>query len=332
MKRIVFAAIALISTSVLAEPSFDQVERLIEQHQYSAAASGLEEIIRNHPNQPKPYYAMAQAQAGLGNLERAKHALDKATGLDPSLSFASSENVERLRQAITPQVAKIDYVDDSHTLRNAFLFILFAGAVIGAVLWYEKNKKKKAFDDDEDDFNYAYRGTEPRRPVSPSGASVTPKYSAPASGTARPTYHQPSSYAHIASGSQSPTIINNNHGSNDLLTGMLIGDMLNSHHDHTTIIEREIHTPIDPSWDDDLERIKKLSNPALDASWDSTASSSKSSSWDSDTSSSLSSSWDSDSSSSRSSSWDSSSSSSSSWDSGSSSSDSSWDSGSSSSD
>ena len=102
-------------------------------------------------------------------------------------------------------------------------------------------------------------------------------------------------------------------GSNDLLTGVLIGNMISNsghhHHDSERTVTREV--------------VREVPAPSRDSSWDDTpsSSSSRSSSWDDDSSSS---------SSSRSSNWESSSSSSSSssWDSGSSSSDSSsssWD-------
>jgi len=114
------------------------------------------------------------------------------------------------------------------------------------------------------------------------------------------------------------TVVNNGSSSGDFVTGMLVGNMLSgSHHDHTTIVEREVvrETPApsrSSSWDD-------TPTPSIStgrsSSWDDTpsSSSSRSSSWDDDSSSkSSSSSWSSSSSSDSSSSWSDSSSSSSS--------------------
>ena len=91
MKKLFAGLMLMMATAtVLAEACFSQIESLIEQRQYGAAAQGLEEIIKNHPQSAKAFYAMSQAQAGLGNLEKAQYALNKAKSLDPALKFASS--------------------------------------------------------------------------------------------------------------------------------------------------------------------------------------------------------------------------------------------------
>ena len=90
MKRVaMFIAGIALAVSAMAEASFQQIEGLIEQKNYAAAAAGLEGIIQNHPKSAKAFYAMAQAQAGLGNLEKAQYALNKAKSIDPDLKFAS---------------------------------------------------------------------------------------------------------------------------------------------------------------------------------------------------------------------------------------------------
>ena len=73
MKKLLLL-LAFVSIAAFAEPSFNQVETLIGNQQYAAAEQGLEQIIKNHPNSAKAYYAMAQAQAGLGNQEKARYA------------------------------------------------------------------------------------------------------------------------------------------------------------------------------------------------------------------------------------------------------------------
>ena len=293
MKKLLLL-LAFVSITAFAEPSFNQIQGLIQNQQYSAAEQGLVQIIHNHPNSAKAYYAMAQAQAGLGNLEKARYALDKATGLDPSLSFASAENVRSLQEAITPQTKKIEVVkEQSHWFRN-FLILLVLG-LVGYALWrYIKSNN----DDTAPSTNV---GQVPPKdpPPAPSSRSYTASQATPSAATyTPPTAGQ-------------PTVVNNHYGSNNdgLVTGMVLGSILSGNHSHDTIIEREV--------------VREA--PSRDSSWDSAPSPapSRDSSWDSD-SSSKSSSWDSDSSSS-SSSWDSSSSSSdSSWDSGSSSGGSDW--------
>lgn len=335
--RKLLVLLSLVAVSAFAEPSFQQVEGLIQQKNFQSAEMALEQIIQAHPNSAKAFYAMAQAQAGLGNLEKAQYALNKAKAIDPELKFASSSNIESLTQAITPQTAKIEVVTESHFWRNAFIFFLvIAGGGLGMVLAanYTKRKEEAAEREAElkrreDELNAKVRAAnaqpikktveEPK--ADPVKSSYTPATASIA--TSGPAVPQPT---YTPSAPSQPTVVNNHYGSSNdgFVTGMLVGNMLSgSHHDHTTIIERETVREVprrDTSWDTPT----LTPAPTRDTSWDDTPSTpSRSSSWDDDSSSKSSSSWSSSSSDS-SSSWSSSSDSSSSWsssDSGSSSSD-----------
>lgn len=329
MKKLLAIVLLAISFGAFAEASFDEIEGLIRNKNYAAAASGLEGIIANHPKSAKAFYAMAQAQAGLGNLEKANKALTIATGLNPSLDFAPEGSVQKLKEAITPQQAKIEAVEDSHVFANILIALALAIFVSVGFLWFKQRQEEQTAKEEADREEFKRRmrqaaddhvksvNAQPIKPATPS-ASYASSY------TPRPAYSgNTSSVSSTPSVTPAPTVVNNHYGSSNdgLLTGILIGDMMNSHHHDTTrVVEREV--------------IREVPAPSRDSSWDDTPSrsNSRSSSWDDDSSSrssSRSSSWDSDSSSSSSSSsWSSSSSdSSSSWDSGSSSSDSSssWD-------
>lgn len=348
MKKFLLA-LALFSGLAFAEASFQQIEGLIEQKNYAAAEAGLEGIIVAHPQSAKAFYAMAQAQAGLGHLEKAQYALNKAKGLDPELKFASSSNIQSLEQAITPQTAKIEVVEESHTVRNTILviFILALGYVGYTV--YRRNKEAdeayeaqrhaqwaKEMDEaqarhdalvaeraearrKEEEAEAALRahknyGHERFDPANPDKLKPVKQFKAEQEAAkqaaelrearARADAAEASArmYRTSAQTVAQPTTTVVNNSSNDMLTGIMIGNMMSgSHHDHTTVIERDV--------------VREVPAPSRDSSWDTPApSSSRSSSWDNDSSSSSSksSSWDSDSSSS-SSSWSSSSSSDSSW-------------------
>lgn len=338
MKKILVSlALACAAMAAFAEPTFDQMQDLIAQKNYAAASAGLETIIAAHPNSAKAYYSMAQAQAGLGHLDKAQFALNKATGLDPTLKFATAANVEALRTAITPQVAKIQKVESGFNWLIAFLVTL--GFAIVGYIAYVFYRKDKGSDD-----NTTSTGTTP--PVTPSAPSTddyfvpaktatqnwtartpTPPRTTPRATTARKplatqstshsSYSRPPAAAYVP---PTPAVVNNHYGSNnsgDLVTGMVLGSMLSDHHDHTRVVEREVIREVpasrstrSSSWDDTPSSPEPT--PSRSSSWDSDDSSSKSaSSWSSSSSdsSSSSSSWDSGSSSSSSDS-----SSSSSWD------------------
>ena len=374
-KFLAIVALSLASLTSHAEATFEQIQGLIEQHQYQAAEQGLEVIIKNHPQSAKAFYAMAQAQAGLGNQEKAKKALDIATGLNPTLDFAPSSSVASLKDAITPQVKKIESIEESHFGRDLFLVLLVLTIFgVGGYFWYKAYKRKEeelaemernqverdkreakrmqelaefaAKQEAEREAlrqhkNYGNERFDPKNPdvllpkktkaqlKAEADADCLHRLLSEADADAAQKLRQAQYQLEIAEAKrneaealargqsawarQQPTTVVHNSG-NDMLTGVLIGNMLSgSHHDHnTTIIEREVvrETPApsrSSSWDD----TPSTSSSSRSSSWDD--SSSKSSSWDSGSSSS-SSSWSSSSDSSSSSSWSSSDSSSSSSD------------------
>lgn len=339
MKKLLLALV-LFASAAFAEPSFDEMQNLIAQKNYAAAEQGLELIIQAHPKSAKAFYSMAQAQAGLGHQDKAQFALDKAKGLDPSLKFASESNVEALQTAITPQVKKIEKVESgSHWF--LILLSLIAVCITGWLIYVwtrkdhptpESHFNPEPQPDPKPNSPHDAYGKPPTENISASDRAYMKDHNlndearaprAPRRPQARYANHQA---PYVPAGVQprqgtyspQPQVVNNHYGSNngsgDLLTGVMVGSMLNNHHDTTRIVEREVIVER-PSY------TPSYTPPARDTSWD-TPAPSRSSSWDDDSSSSKSSSsWSSSSSDS--------SSSSSSWDSGSSSSDSSsssWDS------
>ena len=366
MKKILATLVlSLAALSSFAEASFEQIEGLIQQKNYAAAASGLEGIIQNHPKSAKAFYAMAQAQAGLGNLEKANKALTIATGLNPTLDFAPEGSVKKLKDAITPQTAKIEYIEESHTLRNILVTLLVLACIGGAVFFFTETKRQakereeeeaelaeklaaqaerdaerkrqhmemlakqdaerkaelKAEEELKSHKNYNHERFNPANPDKLKSVAQFKKEQQEAAqvmalreAQARADAAEASARMYRTSAqtvAPTHTTVVNNSG-NDMLTGVLIGNMLSgSHHDTTRVVEREVIREVpaksssrDSSWDD------TPSTPSRSSSWDDTPSrSSSSSSWSDSSSSSSSSSWDSGSSysssdSSSSSSWD----------------------------
>jgi hypothetical protein len=385
MKRILVAVVVgLMAIAAQAEATFQQIEGLIEQKQYQAAEQGLEGIIANHPNSAKAFYAMAQAQAGLGHLEKAQFALNKARGLDPELKFASSSNIESLQTAITPQVAKIEPITESHLLRNLALILLVTAGGYFVYSIYARKQEEEAAEQAARDAELAERiakldaerkrehmemlarqdaerkaelaaeaalkahknyGHERFDPANPDKLKSVKQFkeeklaeamvaqARAEAAEARARAERAELDARLArsnavsgpaqAGSQ-PQVVNNHYGSNnsgnDLVTGMVIGNMMSNSHHHDTVIvqqpstvyvEREVPAPSKSStWDDTTIREEKSSTwdtpaPSRSSSWDDSSSKS-SSSWSSSSSDS-SSSWsssDSSSSSDSGSSWD----------------------------
>ncbi len=314
-KFLMLCALCVLALTAFAEASFQQIESLIEQKQYRAAEQGLEGIIKNHPNSAKAYYAMSQAQAGLGNQDKAQFALDKARGLDPELKFASASNVQNLQQAIVPQTAKIEPV---HEDTGWYWKWLVALGVLGLAVWYHKSEETKKKEREERE-KAAEEARKRNEEAYKRGAEIAEKYAAkngdpkpataapnPGIGAAQPA---PTYVAPAPSYTPAPTqtvIHHHNDNSNALMNAVIMNDILSHshHHETTRVVEREVIREVpapapqrDSSWDTPA--------PSRSSSWDEPAPA-KSSSWDSSSSSS-SSSWDSGSSSSdsgSSSSWD----------------------------
>lgn len=358
-KFLVAVAFGLAALAAQAEATFDQIQGLIEQRQYQAAEQGLEVIIQNHPKSAKAFYAMAQAQAGLGNQEKARRALDIATGLNPTLDFAPASSVASLKQAITPQVSKIEAIEESHTVRNVLILLLIAGIAGTVFVLYKRKQEEESAEEAAREQalaelraerdrerervrqaeaaeeaareklrqhkNYGNERFDPTNPdvllPKKTKAQLKAEADALAKQEAESEARRQRLRAEAAEeearrarsySAPAPTVVHTNSSSNDMLTGVLIGNMLSNsghHHDteRTVIREtvREVPAPQpsrSSSWDD------TPSTPSRSSSWDDDSSSKKSSSsWSSSSDSSSSSSWDSGSSSSdssSSSSWD----------------------------
>lgn len=299
-----------ISVAAFAEATFEQVEAMIAKQQYSQAVVALEVIVHNHPKSAKAFYAMAQAQAGLGNQEKAKRALDIATGLNPKLDFAPSGHVEDLKVAVTPRTELIKPIEESHAELYALL-IVFAGACTAAAIYfYTKRENEKVEERERQErlrkLDEQWKVPPTKRYTNSSGDSGYVKSSAysPSPVTAAATT-QPS----VAAPAPTTTIINNTTqpvtGSSGpgfgtgLVVGGVLGHLMTSdsgsrHRDssppYTPIAQPET---ISKSWDDTPAPAPSYSSNSWDSDDRSSSSSGSDYSWDSGSSSSdSSSSWD----------------------------------------
>lgn len=278
--------ISLVLT-LFAEPSFQDVQSMIEHQQFKQAKLALTVINNNHPNSSKVYYTLAQANAGLGDLPAAKDALDKAKAINPSLDFVPSSQVALLEQAITPQAHLVKPVESSHTLMFIFVF----SALIGGSVWYFFIRKPKPTPKPEQP-SHKYSYTPPSRPTTSSGASSTTYTSS--STYVDPTPSHTEVHHHHHSDSSMGTVLTAG------LTAAAVSSMMD-HHQSTPVVIHEYpeytSRSTSSSWED--------SKPSRSSTWDDDSSSTRSSSWND--SSSSSSSWSDSSSSSSfssSSSWD----------------------------
>lgn len=140
MKKLVL--ILALALSLMAEMSFDQVQELIKNRQYSKALVSLEVIQVNHPDESIVYYAQAQAKAGFGDLRGAKSALDKAKSLNPKLTYAKPEAVKALEIAVQPRTELVQTFERED--KPTYWIVSFIGFVIlfGIIYYYFMFRKK----------------------------------------------------------------------------------------------------------------------------------------------------------------------------------------------
>lgn len=270
----------LLTLSLFAEATFDQVQSMIDSKQYTQAKLALTVIESNHPKSARVQYTLAQVNAGLGDLTTARTHLAKAKAIDPELSFVSKSAVKDLQQVLQVDTDLITAVKSGPSWFDYFLVILS----FGLVFWLWKSRKSTP--------------AKPEVSVAPTGTSSNPSttytsgvdsvFSNPTSNykpTAKTYYYDQATrnlktevHHHDASGSNTiSTIVTAG------LTAAAVSDLMNDD-------DKPSESSISRSWDDTPMYSYKPESPSVSSSWEDTSSSSRSSSWD-DSSSSSSDSW-----------------------------------------
>lgn len=303
MKKLLLALLA--AASLYAEATFDQVQDMINTKDYKQAALALTVITINHPTSAKPFYALAQAQAGLGNLQAARDAFAKAKALNPKLDFVPESQVKDFAKTINTVIEVKKIEQESHW----FLWLVGLSSMISIWFFFFRKKPMCPTETKIKDDIPAYT-SRPKR--------STKIYSNRPDDTSSPILNEPSGCHHSYSSPRRPSDVHHYYhdqsgGSNlgttilaSAATAAVVSSLMdNDSHSHrsdsTESYRPSYITPDEPisnSWND--------STPSTSTSWEDTSStSSRSTSWND--SSSSSSSWSDSSSSSSSdssSSWD----------------------------
>ena len=265
--------------ALFAEPSFQDVQSMIEHQQFKQAKLALTVITTNHPSSSKVYYSLAQANAGLGDLPAARDALDRAKALNPKLDFATASQLANLEQAITPQAHLVTPVESSNIW---WIFVASTPiGIFGYLIYLTFRKPKPTPKPEQPSTKYSYTPTPRSTPPSSSSSSTTSTYVDPT-----PSHTEVHHHHHSDSGMGTAGTI--------LTAGLTAAAVSTLMSDDEPSYSSHSESSSSSSWED--------STPSRSSTWDDDSSSSRSSSW-SDSSSS-SSSWSDSSSSSSSSSWD----------------------------
>lgn len=270
----------LLTLSLFAEATFDQVQSMIDSKQYTQAKLALTVIESNHPKSARVQYTLAQVNAGLGDLATARTNLAKAKAIDPELSFVPKSAVKDLQQVLQVNTDLIVSVKSGPSWFNYFLIILS----FGLIFWLWRRRKSTPV---KPEVSVAPTGTS-SKPSTACTSGVDPVFSNPTSNykpTAKTYYSDQATKNHRAE-------VHHHHQYNNSMlstlatagfTAAAVSSLMNDDN-------KPSESSISRSWEDTSTHSYEPEQSSVSSSWEDTSSSSRSSSWD-DSSSSSSDSW-----------------------------------------
>ena len=134
MKKLISAlvlSLAAFTTVVVAQPTVKEIYQTAQTDKQQAL-SMINEVIRSHPNSARAYYIQSELLLQNGKKVEARSAFVRAQQLDPNLSFAKPESVERLRTAlgIKPKGALSDINTDQLILWGCGILLVILIAIM----------------------------------------------------------------------------------------------------------------------------------------------------------------------------------------------------------
>lgn len=168
MKKLISMLLLSVSvftaTAVMAEPTVKEIYQTAQVDRQQALAM-IDEVIKNRPNSARAHYIRSELLLQLGRRPEAKSAFQRAESLDPGLSFAKPESVERLRSALGVKKSWTGFGSDADRI------ILWAcGGLLVLLLVIFMFKRRPATPEYSQSYNLQ------NRPITPytSTANTTP--------------------------------------------------------------------------------------------------------------------------------------------------------------
>jgi len=130
-----------------ADPTVHQIYEAVQAGKLDQAQQMMNQVLRDHPQSGKAHFVAAELYAREGNLPQARQELSKAETLEPGLSFAKPESVQKLQRELAqgqpgrPHAAAPAYAPAHSAV--PWGFILIAVGVI-AVLWAVMRRRAAA--------------------------------------------------------------------------------------------------------------------------------------------------------------------------------------------
>ena len=180
MQALVLSLAVLSANIVLAEPTVQDIYKTAQVDKQQALTM-VNEVIKLRPNSARAHYVQSDLLLQLGKKAEAKTAFLKSQSLDPSMSFAKPESVERLRTALgVKKTDTLKFDTDKAMLWGGGILL----ALLIAIMLFRRKKPAQQYSPYQqypDANNTQYRPVTPTPPA-PAGAAVSaPAAAAPAS-------------------------------------------------------------------------------------------------------------------------------------------------------
>ena len=132
------AALILVSGSVFAEASIDEVYRTAAGGHLSEAQALMQEVLKAHPDSAKAHFVEAELLVRQNRTDAARAELARATAIDPGLGFAKPQAVEALKTSLgasrESRPIQVASTAAPHGM-SLWFWPLAAGLLIAALLW-----------------------------------------------------------------------------------------------------------------------------------------------------------------------------------------------------
>ena len=256
MKKVLLLVMPLFAYA--ASPSIAAIEQAMNQGKVEQVEQMSKTAVAEHPNSAKAHYFLGQAYLNENKLNLAYAELSKAQELDPSLRFTKKTDMfkdmlARSKPVLNPtpikempsQISKESKTDNSGWLQTLLIAIGITLGTIGGLFYLKKTKRK--YDDPNDLGPDFYLDDELDKQVNTKmhkkDDSVTLKdktneslTSTKRNSTFNKYQNAPSSSRGGVVSTRERIITRESNNSSDLLTGLVLGNMLSGCSRHETIV------------------------------------------------------------------------------------------------